>query len=246
MRVELEKLEKLGYGKREAFNSLRTNLSFCGDDIHVIVFTSCTPDEGKSSTVIELARTVAEDQKRVLVIDADLRKSVLVGRHRARGEKGVIKGISHYLSGQMKLEDVVCETNVENLDIVFAGRSTPNPTELLGNKYFDSLIAYGKENYDIVLIDSPPLGSVIDTAVIAPKCDGAVLVVEANKCSYKFVEEIKKQLEVAGCRILGVVLNKVKVEKGGYYNRYYKGYYRRYYKGYYKGYYNKYYGSQEK
>ena len=135
---------------------------------------------------------------------------------------------------------------MENLDIVFAGRSTPNPTELLGNKYFDNLIAYGKENYDIVLIDSPPLGSVIDTAVIAPKCDGAVLVVEANKCSYKFVEEIKKQLEVADCRILGVVLNKVKVEKGGYYNRYYKGYYRRYYKGYYKGYYNKYYGSQEK
>ena len=188
MKIELEKLEKLGYGKKEAFNSLRTNLSFCGDDIHVILFTSCTPDEGKSSTVMELGRAMAEDQKQVLIIDADLRKSVLVGRHRAKSRDGAIKGTSHYLSGQAKMEDIICETNVENLDMVFAGRTTPNPTELLGNKYFDKLLAYGREHYDVVLIDSPPLGSVIDTAVIAPKCDGAVLVVEANKCSYKFVE----------------------------------------------------------
>lgn len=242
MKVELEKLEKLGYGKKEAFNSLRTNLSFCGDDIHVILFTSCTPDEGKSSTVMDLGRAMAEDQKHVLLIDADLRKSVLVGRYHAKSGEGAIKGMSHYLSGQASMDDIICETNVENLDMVFAGRTTPNPTELLGNRYFDRLLAYGREHYDTVLIDSPPLGSVIDTAVIAPKCDGAVLVVEANKCSYKFVEEIKKQLEVADCRILGVVLNKVKISKGGYYNRYYK----RSYKGYYKGYYNKYYGSHDK
>ena len=80
MKVELEKLEKLGYSKKEAFNSLRTNLSFCGDDIHIILFTSCTPDEGKSSTVMDLGRAMVEDQKHVLILDADLRKSVLVGR----------------------------------------------------------------------------------------------------------------------------------------------------------------------
>ena len=233
MKVELEKLEKLGYGKKEAFNSLRTNLSFCGEDVHVIAFTSCTPDEGKSSTVMELARSLAEDGKHVLLLDADLRKSVLVGRHHVRMDKSGIKGMSHYLSGQAKLEEVLFETNVENMDIVFAGRTTPNPTELLGNKHFDALLAYGREHYDMVLIDTPPLGSVIDTAVIAPKTDGVVLVVEANKCSYHFIQDIKKQLEVAGTRILGVVLNKVKVEKGGYYNRYYKGYYSGYYKPYY-------------
>ena len=137
---------------------------------------------------------------------------------------------------------MLCETNVNNLDMVFAGRTTPSPTELLGNQYFDDIIAYARENYDVVLIDSPPLGSVIDTAIIAPKCDGAVLVVEANKCSYRFVLDIKKQLEVTDCKILGVVLNKVKIEKGGYYNRYYKGYY----KGYYSGYYKPYYGEEEK
>ena len=140
MKVELEKLEKLGYGKKEAFNSLRTNLSFCGPDIKVITFTSCTPDEGKSSIVMDLGRAIAEDGKRVLLVDADLRKSVLVGRHQAKSEQGAsIKGLSHYLSGQSKLSEVLCETNVDNLDIIFAGRTTPNPTELLGNRYFDEM-----------------------------------------------------------------------------------------------------------
>lgn len=238
MKVVLEQLEKLGYGKREAFNSLRTNLSFCGADVKVITFTSCTPDEGKSSVVMELGRAMAEDGKKVLIIDADLRKSVFVGRYHAKAKKGSIKGLSHYLSGQAELSDVLCETNVENLAIIFAGHTTPNPTELLGNHYFDEMIDYAKEHYDAVLIDSPPLGSVIDTAVIAPKCSGAVLVVEANKCSFRFIQDIKKQLEMTGCRILGVVLNKVKVEKSGYYKRYYKGYY--------SGYYSPYYGDEDK
>lgn len=141
--------------------------------------------------------------------------------------------MSHYLSGQAGLTEVLFETNVTNLDIVFAGRSTPNPTELLGNRHFEELLAYGREHYDIVLIDTPPLGSVIDTAVIAPKVDGVILVVEANKCSYHFIQDVKKQLEISETRVLGVVLNKVRVEKGGYYNRYYKGYYSGYYKPYY-------------
>lgn len=241
-RVELEQLEELTYGKREAFNSLRTNLNFCGDNVKVIVATSCTPDEGKSSTIMELARSMAENEKKVLLIDADLRKSVMVGRYHATKEKtkdkeARIEGLTHYLAGKAKMEDVICNTNVENMDIIFAGRTTPSPTELLDNSYFEKLIQYARENYDVVLIDSPPLGSVIDTAIIAPKCDGAVIVVEAKKCSYRFIQDVKKQLEMTGIRILGVVLNKVQVEKGGYYSRYYKGYYKGYYSGYYKPYY---------
>lgn len=238
MKVQLEKLEELGYGKKEAFNYLRTNLSFCGDHIKIIVFTSCTPDEGKSSTVMELGRSISGDGKKVLIIDADLRKSVLVGRYHARKtektkEQQGILGMSHYLSGQAKLDQVICETNIKGLDIIFAGHMTPGPTALLGNHYFDELLEYARAHYDVVLIDSPPLGSVIDTAVIAPKCDGAVIVIEANKCSYRFVQDIQKQLEVAGCQILGCILNKVKMGKGSYYNHYYKGYYKSYYKEYY-------------
>lgn len=243
MKIEFEQLEKLSYGKREAFNSLRTNLSFCGEDIKVILFTSCTPDEGKSSTVMELARSIAEDRKRVLMIDADLRKSVMVGRYRAHLNNGKeLLGLTHYLTGKAKMEEVILETNVERMDVVLAGRMTPNPTQLLGNHHFEKLIAYARENYDVVLIDSPPLGSVIDTAIMAPQADGAVIVVEAKKCSYRFVNDIQKQLEVTGIRILGVVLNKIKVENRGYYKKYYRGYY----KGYYNGYYNKYYGEDEK
>lgn len=236
MKVELVELEELSYAKKESFNSLRTNLSFCGADVKIIAFTSCTPDEGKSSTVMQLARSIAENGKKVLLVDADLRKSVLVGRHHAKAN-GKIQGLTHYLSGQTTLDQVLFQTNVENMDIIFAGRMTPNPTELLSTHYFEELLQFGREHYDVVLIDTPPLGSVIDTAVIAPKMDGVILIVESNKCSYRFVQDIKKQLEMANTRILGVVLNKVKVERGGYYNKYYKGYY--------KGYYHKYYGNDE-
>ncbi len=225
MRAELDKLEKLSYGKKEAFNSLRTNLSFCGADIKTIAFTSCTPDEGKSSTVLELGRVLAEDDKKVLIIDADLRKSVLVGRYHVKGDDGTIRGLSHYLSGQAKMQEVIYETNIAGLDMLFAGYATPNPTALLGNRYLDELLVYAREHYDVILIDTPPIGSVIDMVIIAPKCDGTVLVVEANKCSYRYVQEIKKQLERAECKILGVVLNKVKIEKSRYYSRYYNGYY---------------------
>ena len=233
--VVLEKLEELSYAKKEAFNSLRTNLSFCGDNIKVIIFTSCTPDEGKSSTVIQLGRSMAEAGKKVLVIDADMRKSVLVGRHHVHRvkeqdtKKHGIVGISHYLTAQADLQEVLCSTNIENLDIIFAGRMVPNPTELLGNTHMKELLQYGREHYDTVLIDSPPLGSVIDTAVLAPKCDGAVIIVESNKNSYRFLQDVKKQLDVTGCKILGTVLNKIQIEKSGYYSRYYKGYYTKYY-----------------
>ncbi len=89
MRVELEKLEKLGYGKKEAFNSLRTNLSFCGPDIQIITFTSCTPDEGKSSIVMELGRAVAEDGKKVLIIFAKIRPGwAPSGQKRSREHQG--------------------------------------------------------------------------------------------------------------------------------------------------------------
>lgn len=230
MKIVLENLEELSYSKKEAYNSLRTNIRFCGANIKVIAFTSCTPDEGKSITVLELARSMAENSRKVLMIDADMRKSVMLGRHRIKGDskKKEMPGLSHYLSGQAELKDVIYETNIENLDMILVGRLTQSPTELLDTDNFRNLIAYGRENYDVVLVDTPPLGSVIDTAVIAPEVDGVVIVVEANKCSYRFVQDIKKQIELTDTRILGVVLNKVRIEKNGYYKGYYNGYYSKY------------------
>lgn len=230
-RIILENLEKMDYARREAFNSLRTNLQFCGDDTQIIMLTSCTPNEGKSTVTLELARSLSEDGKKTILIDADLRKSVLVGRHRIHSEEEIY-GLSHYLSGQKKLNEVISETDIKNFDMIIAGPYAPNPTELLGKSYFNKMLDQLREQYDIILIDCPPLGWVIDAAVIAPSCDGAILVVESNAISYRYLQEVKKQLEVTGVRILGAVLNKVKVQSGGYYNRYYAGHYKGYYSKY--------------
>jgi len=218
-KINLENFKTLEYAQREAYNSLRTNLTFCGDDTKVIMFTSCTPNEGKSTVTMELARSLATDGKKTIVIDADLRKSVIVGRHRMKSTSEVF-GLSHYLSGQKKLEEVICNTNIDNFDIIVAGPTVPNPTELLGKKYYNVMLEYLRERYDYVLIDCPPLGWVIDAAVIAPTTDGAIMVVESNTISYRYVQDVKKQLEVTGVRILGIILNKVKAESGGYYNKY--------------------------
>ncbi|MCR5837883.1 MAG: CpsD/CapB family tyrosine-protein kinase [Lachnospiraceae bacterium] len=224
MQITLDKFEELDYAKSEAISSLQTNISFCGDDNRVILFTSSAPNEGKSTLVMQLGRDMAANELKVLVIDADLRKSVLMERHSVRSGKGAIKGLSHYLSGQVKLDKVICSTNIPNFDVIFSGHTTPKPAELLRNNYFKELIAYGRENYDVVLVDAPPLGMVIDAAVIASEVDGAVIVIEAGKCPYKDILDVKKQLEVTGVNILGSVINKAPVASGKYYSKYYSKY----------------------
>ncbi|MDO4546005.1 MAG: polysaccharide biosynthesis tyrosine autokinase [Bacillota bacterium] len=213
-------LLELEYGKREAFNSLRTNLQFCGADIKTLLFTSCQPNEGKSVTTFELARSMAESGKKVILIDADLRKSVMIARYKIQRGGKPVGGLSHCLSKQAEIGDIVCSTNVPGMDVIMTGPLSPNPTELLNGELFTDLLAALRKAYDAVIIDAPPLGPVIDAAVIAPKCDGVVLVIEANSTSYRLALDVKKQLEVTGCKILGVVMNKVKIEKSRYYKYY--------------------------
>ena len=123
----------LDYAADEAYKSLRTNLQFCGDDKKVIALTSCTQNEGKSNVAFHLGVSLAEAGKRILLVDADLRKSVLLGRVQVQEE---VKGMTHYLSKQAKLSEVVCVTDIPNFHIVFAGPVPPNPAELLGGRYF--------------------------------------------------------------------------------------------------------------
>jgi capsular exopolysaccharide synthesis family protein len=107
--------------------------------------------------------------------------------------------------------------------MIIAGPSVPNPTEILDNHFFDEMLTKLRSRYDLIILDAPPLGLVIDPAVIAPKCDGAILVIEQGKISRKFVQNVKRQLENSGVRILGAVLNKVQENTSGYYKKYYKG-----------------------
>ena len=145
---------KLDYSSDESYKQLRTNLLFCGDDKKVIALTSCTPNEGKSSVSMNLAVSLTESGKKVLLIDADLRKSVLVGRTEVDTE---VKGLSHYLSQQESLENIIYATNIPYFHIIYAGIVPPNPAELLDGKIFRALIPSLTEVYDYIIIDTPPL-----------------------------------------------------------------------------------------
>ena len=204
---------KQSYQMDEAYKALRTNLQFCGADKKVIAFTSTTPNEGKSNGTFHLAASLAESGKSVLLVDADLRKSVLRGRVQVDQE---VMGLTHYLSKQAKLADVICATSLPKFHIIFAGIVPPNPAELLGSRLFKDMIRTVRDVYDYVIIDTPPIGLVIDGAVIADSCDGIVIVIEAGAISYRYVQETKAQLEMSSCPILGTILNKVDYAKDGY------------------------------
>ena len=226
--IQIIQDEKRDYQYEEAMKTLRTNIQFSGNGLKVIMLTSAMPDEGKSETSFQLAISMAQTEGRVLFIDADIRKSVLVSRF---GGGQQIYGLTQYLTGQRPLGEVLYHTNLPNLDIIFSGPMAPNPAELLSEDAFSKLIAWARNEYDTIIIDTPPLGSVIDGAIIAQRCDGAILLVESGALSYRLVQKAKRQLERTGCRILGAVLSRVDMAGSGYYHRYYGKYskYTKYY-----------------
>jgi len=198
---------KLSDAVEEAIRTLRTNIQFCNTDkaVKTICLTSCIPNEGKSSTSINLAVSMARDGKKVLHIDADMRKP--------RTYKDVTSklnvGLSNYLSGMVELEEAISSTNIENLNVMVCGPKPPNPAELLGTERFRQMLADLKDRYDYVIVDTPPLGSMIDAAIIASLTDGTILLIEYNTVDYKKASMVKEQLEKANARILGVVINKI-------------------------------------
>ena len=191
---------------QEAYKTLRTNLLFCGRDVQIIAVTSHWENEGKTTVALNLAKSLTELGKRVLVIDADMRKSVMAGRHTKAKNPA---GLSEILTGIVKLSDGLYTTQYENLHMIFSGKYPPNPVELLGGKYFPMLLEETRNVYDYVIIDTPPLGQVIDAAVLAPFCDGTLLVMEAHAIRQKHAQTLINQLNKSGSKILGVVRNNV-------------------------------------
>ena len=191
---------------QEAYKTLRTNLQFCGKDIQVIAITSCHENEGKTTISLNLARSLAELGKRVLVIDADMRKSVIAARHSNAKNPA---GLSEVLTGMAVLSDCIYSTQVDKLHIIFAGQYPPNPVELLNGKYFAELIAETRKVFDYVIVDTPPLGRVIDSAVVAPLCDGVIMVLADKAVRRKQAKEVVEQLRKSGSKILGVVHNSI-------------------------------------
>lgn len=226
--ITLTDTEKKNYFYGEAMKTLRANVQFTGKNNKVLLVTSAHGDEGKSETSFNLAVELGKMGKKVLLIDADIRKSVYKTRYNIKEET---QGLSQYLSGQVEqIDQVVYKTNYDNLYMILSGPYAPNPTEMLGDDQFGQLLKAARQVFEYVIVDTPPLGIVVDAAIVGQYCDGAILVIEKDTTSYRVCQKIKSQLEKGGCKVLGAVLNKADLRGKGYYTgKYNKHYGEKYY-----------------
>jgi len=211
----------------EAYRSLRTSIQYAKADtqLKTIVVTSPGPQEGKSTTVANLAITFAQMGTSVLLVDTDLRRPVLHSIFNLDRSKG----ISNFLVGKIEIEDAIFETDIDNLYIMPCGTLPPNPSELLGSKAMRECITELKNRFDIILFDSPPIMAVTDAAVLSSEVDGVILVVKAGQTDRNAILRSYEILKNIPNHILGALLNVVNVE--GVYGSYYYYYYHYYYYG---------------
>ncbi len=203
----------------ESYRTLRTNISLSQVDnpLRTLLVTSCIPREGKSTTVANLGVTFALAQQKVLIIDADLRRPIL---HRLFGIPNS-QGLTHTLSDTVSYDQVFTPTKIANLWVVTCGIIPPNPSELLGSHKMKNFLEKAKEQFDMILLDSPPISSLADASVLGSIVDGVLFIVKANTANRDLIEKAKEQLENIGANIIGVVLNDVDIKKEGYYKYYY-------------------------
>ncbi|MBY0203009.1 CpsD/CapB family tyrosine-protein kinase [Paenibacillus polysaccharolyticus] len=195
----------------EAYRKLRTNIQFSSIDsqIQTIMIASASSGEGKTTTIGNLAVTYAQEGKKVLVMDTDLRKPAV---HLMFNVPNHV-GLTSVLSSQYKVTEVLRETGVEGLHVLSSGPIPPNPSEMIGSRKMTALLEGLKEEYDVILFDTPPVLTVTDALIISSLCDGVILVVNAGKVKKDLVKKAKAHLEHVNARILGAVLNNVQVPK---------------------------------
>ena len=223
--LQFSKFPRLNYACNEGINTLCTNLTFVGDDKRIFLFTSHKPGEGKSFLSMYTMRTMAKLGYRVVLVDADLRRSAISTRYGVYSNRTITYGISHYLAGRCALEEAIYETNIPRAWFMPVGQLVSNSLSLLNTARFPQMLAWLKSNFDYVLIDAPPVGTVIDAAIISKYCDGALLALGYNKTTKKELLETKHLLTRSGCEILGIVLNQVALDELSVKKYYYKSYY---------------------
>lgn len=200
------------YACSEALNTLCTNLSYCGREVRSILFTSRYEQEGKSGIAMNVMRTLAGYGKRVLLVDADLRCSTLARRYRFTYAQRENAGLAQHLAGMCELQDVVYRTNLPGAFILPAGHEVLNSMQLLASYRYGEMMDALRDEFDIVLVDSPPAGLIVDAIEIARYCDGAVIVVEYNRGRVQDVADVAANLAKTGCKVLGAVMNGVNLK----------------------------------
>lgn len=203
----------------EAYRVIRTGIQFAqaGKELQTIALTSCTPNEGKSTTIANLAVVLTQAGKSVLLIDCDMRNPTV---HKNFNLSNKV-GLSSCISMGTALSDAVQKTSIEGLYALTGGVIPPNPSELLGSEQMKNVLQRAKEQYDYVLIDTPPVMPVIDALIVGRFVDGMILVIASAEVKVEMARDVKNQLVNAGANILGVVLNKVRSEHHGYGYGYY-------------------------
>lgn len=207
----------------EAYRTLRTNIQFSSFDkkIKTIMVTSSGPGEGKSTTSSNLAVVMAQAGSKTIIIDCDQRKPRL---HKVFNLSNEI-GLSDLLAGNVEFSQAVQDTGVENLSILTAGTRPPNPSELLSSNKMKNFLEDLKNEYDCIIVDTPPVIAVTDAQLIASYTDGCVLVLSSGEVEKEAAIKAKELLDKVQAKIIGVVLNKVEVSEKGYYGYYYHYYY---------------------
>ena len=215
--------ENLSFAAAEAYRLLRTNLEFslpAGDGCRVIGVTSALKGEGKSTTAINIAYTMAQTGKKVVLIEADLRLSTIAKRLKLRSKPG----LTNLLVGQCSGNDILQRSGLNpNLWVVTAGSTPPNPAELLGSEHFAMTIKAMAKVFDIIIVDLPPITAVSDALIVSKSLDGVILVVRQDYCNRAAAEEAVRQLRFVEAKILGFVMTGADTQSKNY-KRY--GYYK--------------------
>lgn len=233
--LEIAQFPENDFVSHEAMNTLCTNLSYCGTDVRKVMITSRYAGEGKSYVSMNLMRTLTRLGRSVVLVDTDLRASGIQTDYHLRYMTEKHYGLSEYLSGHCTVDDVVYQTNFPDAYIIPAGHEAPNPLQLLDTATMKGLVEWLSRRFDVVLIDTPPVGVLVDAVAMAKFCDGALLVVGYRKGSQNEISDAVKNIRQTGCKMLGAVLNGVKFKslsnKHYYYSsERYSGHYSKRYK----------------
>ncbi len=203
----------------EAYRSLRTSIQYSGIDTELksLVVTSSIPGEGKSTVAANLAKSFSEMNKKVLLIDADLRKPTIHKKLQLSNQVGLSDLIVQKLSPSEVIQKVE-----DQFDVLTAGKIPPNPAELVGSEKMSQLLSYLKETYDYIIIDTPPVLSVTDPQLLALKADGTLMVIREGKARQKLILNAYKELKKLNINVIGSILNDCGQKMGGYSQYYYQ------------------------